>query len=412
MDGTSLLNSLKRHISRRSFVRLGSGIAGSLAFGGIRLAAAGSKIADVIVIGAGSFGCNTAWHLREIGLSVLIVEAAKAPATFTTHGAAGFVSSWSSVHVEQWGQNEWYLQRYGIDFYTRLARGTPHDIGFGATGIAYVYLTKAGWDRVQPRAERARGFGTKLESLTPNRARIISPQIRFDSVVGILFDPDSVRVRAADAIAYLAQILDQRGVQFRFNTRVESLLYSSSGMAGVSTGRGELWAPNVVVTAGAACRALVEKSCGVCPAIPRPSTRYTTKPIPGITKDMPMLIFSDHHGLYIREERGGLLIGGNELAEEVREPVRQVENVMPTLKYADIADVTGGLPTYTTDTLFILDQVTGCKGIYVIAGCQEAGITHGPGLGKMMAELVSKGQTTWDSSGYSLDRFRAGVTGP
>jgi glycine/D-amino acid oxidase-like deaminating enzyme len=405
------MTSSKKDISRRTFVRLGSGMAASLAFGEIPLAAAGPKIADVIVIGAGSFGCNTAWHLREMGLSVVVVEAAKAPATFTTHGAAGFVSSWSSVHVEQWGQNEWYLQRYGIDFYTRLARSTSQEIGFGATGIAYVYLTKSGWGRVQPRAERARGFGTKLESLTPSRAATILPQIRFDSVAGILFDADSVRVRAGDAIAYLAQVLDQKGVQFRFNTRVESLLRSPSGMAGIATEQGELWATAVVVTAGAACRALVEKGCGACPAVPKPSTRYTTKPIPGITPDMPMLIFSDHHGLYIREEHGGLLIGGNELAEEVRGPVRQVENVMPTLKYADIANVTGGLPTYTPDTLFILDQVPSCKGIYVIAGCQEAGITHGPGLGKMMAELVSEGQTTWDRSSYRLDRFRAEATG-
>jgi len=120
-----------------------------------------------------------------------------------------------------------------------------------------------------------------------------------------------------------------------------------------------------------------------------------------------MLIFSDYHGLYIREERGGLLIGGDELAEEVREPIRHIESVMPTLKSADIANVTGGFPTYTSDILFILDQLPNCKGIYVMAGCQEGGITHGPGLGRMMAELVSSGQTTWDRSDYRIDRFQA-----
>src|SRR5215471_2197277 len=109
-----------KDLSRREFVKLGGSVAASLRFGGIRLAARVAKVADVIVVGAGSFGCNTAWHLHQKGLSVLVVEAAAAPATFTTHGAAGFVSSWSAVHVKEWGQNEWYLQRYGIDFYTRL----------------------------------------------------------------------------------------------------------------------------------------------------------------------------------------------------------------------------------------------------------------------------------------------------
>ena len=125
-----------------------------------------------------------------------------------------------------------------------------------------------------------------------------------------------------------------------------------------------------------------------------------------------MLIFSDYHGLYIREEGGGLLIGGNELADEVREPIRHIEFIMPTLKSADIADVSGGFPTYTSDILFILDQLRSCKGIYVMAGCQEGGITHGPGLGRMMAELVSSGQTTWDRSNYRIDRFQGREVNP
>jgi sarcosine oxidase subunit beta len=393
-------------ISRRKFVKSSGALAASLAFGGIRLKPSGTRLADVIVVGAGSFGCNTAWHLREKGLSVLVVESSKAPALLTTQGAAGFVSLWSSVHVEPWGQNEWYLQRYGIDFYTRLAQSTSEDIGFGAPGIAYIYLSKVGWERVQPRAEKARKFGTKLESLTSARAATLLPQIRFDSVAGILFDPDAVRVRAGNAITYLAQQLAKNKVQFRFNTRVNSLLHDANDMAGVSTDQGDLWASTVIVTAGAACKALIEKNCGPCPAVAQPATRYTTKPIRGITSKMPMFIFSDYHGIYIREERGGLLIGGDLPAEEIREPVRKIENVMPTLKYAEIDNVTGGLPTYTSDRLFILDQIPDCKRIYVIAGCQEAGITHGPGLGRTMAEFVSTGQTTWDQSRYRLGRFR------
>jgi glycine/D-amino acid oxidase-like deaminating enzyme len=254
-----------KDLPRREFVKPGGSLAASLGFGGIRLAAAGAKVADVIVVGAGSFGCNTAWHLRQKGLSVLVVEVVEAPATFTTHRAAGFVSSWSAVHVKEWGQNECYRQRYGIDFYTRLAKATSQDIGFGATGIAYIYLTKSGWEGFQPRAEKARGFGTKLESLSPSPATAILPQIRFDSVAGILYDPDSVRVRAGDAISYLAQLLVQKGVQFRFKTPVDSLLHDSSGMAGIATNQGEFWAATVVVAAGAGCQGLVEKGCWSVP---------------------------------------------------------------------------------------------------------------------------------------------------
>jgi sarcosine oxidase subunit beta len=397
-----------KKVSRRSFVRLGGTLfAGSLLPSNVSIASAGPRTAQVIVIGAGSFGCNTAWHLRQKGLDVLVLESAVGPATFTTKSAAGFVSSWSTVHVREWGKNEWFLQRYGIDFYTSLARDAGRDIGFFPCGITYIYLTPSGWQNVQARAATARGFGTKLEVLTAARARTVLPQIEFGSTTGILFDPDSVRVRAGDAIASLAQLVERKGVRFQYNTRVNSLLHDEKGLAGVETDNGQLWASTVIVTAGAACRPLVEKTCGPCPAKPEPATRYITKPIPGITSSMPMIIFSDFHGAYIREERGGLLIGGAEQAEGIRESIRKIENVMPALKRADIFEITGGLPTYTRDILFILDEVPNCKGIYVIAGCQEGGITHGPGLGKMMAELVVDGRTEWNREPYRLSRFNA-----
>src|SRR5690242_3051055 len=75
---------------------------------------------DAIVIGAGAIGCNTAWHLRQRGLKVLVVEAQATAASQSTGGAAGFVSLWSGVHAEFWKKTEWELQRYGIDFYTQL----------------------------------------------------------------------------------------------------------------------------------------------------------------------------------------------------------------------------------------------------------------------------------------------------
>lgn len=141
---------------------------------------------------------------------------------------------------------------------------------------------------------------------------------------------------------------------------------------------------------------------------------------------MPMLMFDV--GFYIREEKGGLLIGGGDSSTEkdrqvdqdhpptaeripktqvnrIREHIRHVENVMPVLKNAEIDKIGGGIPTYTADGAFIADAVPNHSGLFVLTGCQEAGMTHGPGLGKMMAELVTKGETSWDQTLYRLTRF-------
>lgn len=169
-------------------------------------------------------------------------------------------------------------------------------------------------------------------------------------------------------------------------------------------------APSVVLAAGAWSRRLVESVGATCPTNPMADTRYTTSPL-GVPCTLPLLIYSDAHGFYIRYEREGLLIGADDRpvdplnppfadsipkdgAYRVREQVQEIESVMPVIKRAEVDKATSGVATYTHDQHFILDAVPGAKGLYVMTACQD--ITHGPALGKMMAELIMDGQTRLD----------------
>jgi glycine/D-amino acid oxidase-like deaminating enzyme len=87
--------------------------------------------------------------------------------------------------------------------------------------------------------------------------------------------------------------------------------------------------------------------------------------------------------------------------------MRKLEPVMGLLKHAEVDQIAGGVPTYTNDYHFIADAVPGKQGLYVITGCQEAGVTHGPGLGSLMAQMVTGAKPTWDREPYRLGRFKA-----
>ena len=411
-------------IPRRRFVQLGASTAA--------LAAARGAVqqADVLVVGAGASGCNAAWHLQQAGRSVTVLEAAPAPASQASKGAAGFVANWSAIHIPEWGELEWRMQQYAIDFYTKLAKECGEDIGFGRVGLAYIYLHAEAWQKLQPRIQTARKLGTRLELLNARRAAEVLPFINFKSTAGIAFDPDSIRISAADAIPCMARVLAKRGVRFHFNTPVRGFVHEGEKVVGVKTDSTEFRAASIVVTAGAWSRPLLEKAGARCPTTAEAETRYTTRPIAGVPANMPMLIFSDAENVYIREERGGMLIGGGDptpapkdrlvdpsnpptvdhipqvQAYRSREFIRKLEPVMPLLKQGEVDQIAGGVPTYTSDYHFIADAVPRHAGLYVITGCQEAGVTHGPGLGRIIAELITKGRSTWDHSPYKLDRFK------
>ena len=436
---------LKKLVLRRQFVKLAGWVVATLAIGkkngsgwvgrpaGNRLRITRTpegRVADVIVIGAGIFGCSVAWHLRGHGVKVLVIEEASTPAARTTQGAAGFVAHWSAFHATKWKKPEWQMQDYGINFYTQLAENFGYDFGLSKCGASWVFFHLQGEERTSPssipdpiqdhrklleRMEEARQLGTNIEVLGKQQAEKILPLINFDSTEQVFFSPDAVGVWPGEAARSVAKELVQREVQFKYNTSVIGFIRKSDRVVGVKTSAGNYHAPTVIVTAGAWSSPLLKKAGASCPTRVNPDTRYTTKPIPGVPPNMPVLLMNGSYHNYIREWHGGLLIGGHgpitdrtallSQAQRVREYIRQLEHVMPILKNAEIDQVTPCFATGTSDGRFIADAVPGYPGMYVITGCHEAGITHGPGLGRMMAELVVEGKTTWDRRPFQLDRF-------
>jgi len=76
----------------------------------------------------------------------------------------------------------------------------------------------------------------------------------------------------------------------------------------------------------------------------------------------------------------------------------------PALGRLNLKEVRNGIPTRTSDLRHLLGQAAGVGGFYILGADCEIGVTHGPGLGRHMAELVVQGQSSVDLSEYRLDR--------
>lgn len=94
-----------------------------------------------------------------------------------------------------------------------------------------------------------------------------------------------------------------------------------------------------------------------------------------------------------------------ELLRYAGDALREFAAAWPPLAGARVAGRRIGLPTYTPDGRHLLGVLDGVQGFYVVGGDNEAGISHGPGLGRMVAELVTTGASSLDHSPYRLGRF-------
>jgi len=387
-----------------------------------------------VVVGAGVIGLSTAWHLADLGQRVVVVDSGPAAGGTTTAGA-GFVGLWAAGYAWYWNESERDVEQYGIDFYRRLAGSGHGPIGLRENGNVWLTVTDAGRaDHIPPFEEhRLRPAGAR--SLTPAEAAELVPGLDPSAVTAGFLHPDGIQISVPDAAAALVGALRARGVTVREHTPVTGLEARGGTVTGVRTAGGEVIdAARVVLAAGSWTNTLLAPFGRELPTVRVVASRLVTRPF-GLPGTLPTLMLPELHGLWIREHRGGLTYGAgpgyeplfsggaDRRTEPARRPVRPdlldamraslhpiVARLLPDAASALGTDETAtqGVVSMTADRNFIVGAVPEVAGLVVAGGDNESGVTHGPGLGRIAAELSVTGTTTLgDASRYDPARFPA-----
>jgi glycine/D-amino acid oxidase-like deaminating enzyme len=391
--------------------------------------------ADVVVIGAGVFGIAAAYHLAKAGVGrVVVVERSPRVAAQTTFGGAGFVSLWSAGGSEP----EFSIERYGRDFYRDLAQ--RHDIGFKAAGLIFVALSphaaaqqRAGHARLQRHLPDG-----EVQLLDAQQVADLAPIFNVTKVSSGEYWPRAVQVDASKAVSAMAAECEALGAQVVCGVQVTGLDAANGRVMGVQTDAGRIATRCVVLAAGAWNARLLDSVGAWLPLFPTHVCRFVTESL-GLSDDLPLLLLADYHGLYLREDAGGLLIGsdqtlihgpalahhaaatfgvsaGDALPGDVRDlpndlacynewAARNLSEVIPALRDFCVNEVRHGLPARTPDMRPVLGELPQARGCYIIGGDNECGVTRGPGLGKLLAELIVHGHASQDIGPLRPDRW-------
>lgn len=386
-----------------------------------------SSTPTTVIVGAGLFGLSTAIHLARAGRRVTVLESGAA-ADATTAAGAGFVGLWAAGYAWYWNESELALEQAGIDFYRGLD-AAGYDIALRDTGNVWLALTEqAVLDHLLPFAEHP---------LRPEDARLLTavetaelvPGLDPEAIVGAFIHPDGIQISAPDAGIALADLARVEGVEIVEHTPVVELLTDGGRAVGVLTAAGDrVLGDEVVLAAGSWTNELLSTTGRELPFARVIASRLTTAPF-GLG-ELPTLMIPELGGLWIREHLGGLTYGNGvgyealavrdspadrrpdrpDLIEAMREHLTPIltELIPAAAPVLDAAEAVQGVVSYTADRRFIAGPVPELAGLYVVAGDNESGVTHGPGLGRMLAELIVTGESPFvDASRYAPDRFPA-----
>ena len=229
--------------------------------------------ADVVVIGGGIAGVNTAWHLRQRGLRVVLLEKGRV-------GAEQSGRNWGWIRVQGRDLDEIPLvleaQRLWADWAERLGPG----LGYRVCGVSYLARSEAEMAGHQDWLQQAAGYGLTSHLLGPQGVAALFPDARPGHWAGALHTPADACAEPFVAVPMMARALAQAGAVVVEHCAVRALDMQAGRVVGVVTEAGRIAAPAVVL-AGGAWSSLFLRAQGVdIPQLAVLSSVAATAPMP------------------------------------------------------------------------------------------------------------------------------------
>jgi sarcosine oxidase subunit beta len=311
---------------------------------------------DVVVVGAGIVGLSIAFHLKEGGASVRVVDRAGIGA-----GASGLQPG--GVR-QQWGTaTNCLLVRESLRFYADAVERLQMRVDPGFRRCGYVFLAHS--DRALERLRE----NVALQNDLGVPSRIVSPAEASDHVPGL--DASTVVGGAW---------CDEDG----YFDRPQALVEAFGAMSDVELSEvfdvDDVAADSVVVAAGVDTPRLLAE----LPIRAEPRSLFFSDPIR--ERLLEPLVVSAERGVAAKQLADGRLLA-SDLRAGSRANVRSAfEELLPRLVYVALPTLVEGVYDVTPDHQPILGQVR--DRVWVAAGFSGRGFMQAPAVGRIVAESV------------------------
>lgn len=372
--------------------------------------------AEIVIIGGGIFGAQVAYHLAKFGRKdVVIIEKGEIASGESSH-AAGLMTQFAT------SQAMLKFRMYSVELYSELGL-------FDHVGSLRVASSREQLKELERSVSRAKALGLECEVIGPEEAVKHMPQISKQDLYGGIYLPRDGQLDPYITTTSMVNFAKELGVEVYTNTRVTGIKLSAKGeVEGVVTERGEIRCEIVVNAAGMWAPRIAAMAGINVPTTPVDHQHIALKAVPGheFTHDTPCLRDPDNL-VYMRQEQGGLVIGGyepNPIArwidgapwehggrslpgdfEQFEMLLEGATRRIPFLDQAGIITLVRHPGAYTPDCQPLLGPMPGARGFWMMAGMSLNGYGGAGGMGKLLAEWIIEGEAPMDVYGYRATRF-------
>ena len=420
----------------------------------------GEKHLKVLVLGGGVIGVASAYYLARAGHEVTVVDRQAGPALETSFGNAGEVSPgysspWAGPGVPikaikwmlmthsplvvwpllepamwRWGlmmlanctERAYALNKsrmvpiaeYSRDCLKALRAETGISYDERAQGTLQLFRTQKQLDGIGGDVDVLKQYGVPFEVLDREGFCGVEPALKLtqEKFVGALRLPGDETGDCFKFTNRLAEMAGALGVQFKWNTRIQSLQVGGSGITGVFTDAGLLGADKVVLALGSHSPLLLKPAGIDIPVYPVKGYSITV-PITDARYAPESTIMDETHKVAVTRLGDRIRVGGTaELAgysNALREPRRATLNHVVSDLFPRGGDVSKasfwcGLRPMTPDGTPIIGT-TPVQNLLLATGHGTLGWTMAAGTGRVIADIVSGRPPEIDISALGMSRY-------
>ena len=381
---------------------------------------------QVAVIGGGVVGASVLYHLTKKGWrDVVLLERLELTSGSTWHAAGG-------MHTINGDPNVAKLQQYTINLYKEIEELSGHSCGLHMTEGLMLAATPARYEWLKNIHSKGRYLGMQVELISLDEAEKRLPLIDKRQFTGALYDPIQGHVDPSGTTHAFAISARKGGAEVYTHTRVLETNARADGTWDVITDKGTIHAEHVVNAGGLWAREVGRMVGLELPVLAMEHQYLITEDMPEVaainaTTGKMVLHAVDFDGeIYMRQERGGMLLGTYEKHGVPWSPKatpwdfgptllpddmdRMAENLevgfrhFPPFQKAGIKKIINGPFTFAPDGNPLIGPIRGLRNYWVACGVM-AGFSQGGGVGLALSNWMCDGDPGMDVWAMDVARF-------
>lgn len=354
------------------------------------------KSYDVIIIGAGSVGVPIALFLAEEKFSVLVLEKEVSPGQGQNKKAIGGIRATHSDKAKI------QIALESIDTFSTWEEQYGDDIEWQANGYSFPAYTEDDEKMLKDLLKVQKGFGLNIDWLSASEYQELVPGIASEGLRGSTFSPEDGSASPLLALNAFYSRSKELGVEYHFNESVIDIQAENGSVTGVKTDKDEYGSNFIINAAGNEARSIGEMVGLVIPVYPDSHEGGITEPVKNFFKPMVVDIRPGpgSQNYYFYQNIQGQTVfcitpeppikGTDSRSTSVFLPQvsRRMIKLFPKLKNLKVRRTWRGQYPATPDGFPIIGK-TEINGFILAVGMCGQGFMLGPGIGKLIARLLT-----------------------